>query len=453
MKYGLLTYFGSSYCNFGDYVQSIAIEYLYKEIMNIPEDHIVHITESELKTYDGEQLLLPYSYVLAFLLDKNHEKAELSNKITPVFLGASVEFATLYDAYPLSNFADPEKGYYNLFMKYGPVGCRDNATKELLQSYGIPAYLQGCITNILPYREKKTYKKIFLVDVPAEIMEHIPKDLLPNVEIVTNAEDIGTLSYDENYQRIKERYEYYKENAALVISSRYHVVTPCNAMGIPCIFIKRTVDKHIKDIRLDTLNPKIQIVHDNDFSKVNFTPEYIYDEASSDLKEKIAELAKSRIQTSVVLQENTKTIYNFFEPRIEWFKKMPDADNSYKERLLNYVKNHYSKGAGKFYIWGAIKLLCNGDEIGLVELVRSVNPNLEFAGWIDSFKTGSLAQKEIFSPKSFDIDENDFIIVAAETAVTSALECFDAKGYNKEQYLILANTMATQSDLDALLQK
>ena len=69
MKYGLLTYFGAPYCNFGDYVQSIAIEYLYLEIMKIPKDQIVYITEQELKSYDGEQLILPYSYVLAFLLD------------------------------------------------------------------------------------------------------------------------------------------------------------------------------------------------------------------------------------------------------------------------------------------------------------------------------------------------------------------------------------------------
>ena len=41
MKYGLLTYFGSSYCNFGDYVQSLAIEYLYLEVLKIPKDQII----------------------------------------------------------------------------------------------------------------------------------------------------------------------------------------------------------------------------------------------------------------------------------------------------------------------------------------------------------------------------------------------------------------------------
>lgn len=453
MKYGLLTYFGSSYCNFGDYIQSIAIEYLYTEIMKIPKDEIIYITEQELKNYDGEQLLLPYSYVLAFLLDKNQERAEISDKITIVFLGASIEFATLYDAYPLENFKDSNKGFNNLFLKYSPVGCRDNSTKELLQSYGISAYLQGCITNILPWREDREYKKIFLIDVPTEILQHIPTDFLPYVEIISNAEDIGVLSYNQNYQRIKERYAYYRDNAKLIISSRYHVVTPCNAMGIPCIFIKRTIDKHIKDIRLDTLNSEIQIVVNNDFSNINFQKKVNCDNNFYELKRNITELAKSRIETTVALYENTKHIYEFFKPRIDWFKQMPDTDNSYKKRLLDYVKQNHANTTGKYYIWGAIKLLCNGDSIGLVELVESVNPKLKFAGWIDTYKTGFLAQKEIFSPKLFNIEPNDFIIVAAETAVDSAKQFFLKRGYETKQYLILANTMVVQSDLDVLLAK
>lgn len=453
MKYGLLIYFGSSYCNFGDYVQSIAIEYLYTEIMKIPQDEIVYITEQELSTYDGEQLLLPYSYVLSFLLDEKQEKTQISDKITLVFLGASVEFATLYDSYPLNNFKNPDKGYYDLFLKYSPVGCRDNFTKELLQSYGISAYLQGCITNIFPFRKEKPYKKIFLIDVPEEILSHLPTNLLEHIEIVSNAENISDLSYEQNYQKIKKRYESYCEQAALIISSRYHIVTPCNAMGIPCIFIKRTVDKHIKDIRLDTLNPEIQIVYDNDFSHIDFHKQVNHSDSFYKLKDKMIELARSRILTTVALYKNTKYIYEFFKPRIEWFQQLPDADTSYKKRLLDYVEKYHADTRGKYYIWGAIKLLCNGNSVGLEELIKRVNPNLQFAGWIDTFKTGSLAQKSIWSPEVFELGQNDFVIVAAETAVDTAKKCFLERGYRAEQYLILANTMVVQHDLDILLAK
>lgn len=453
MKYGLLTYFGSSYCNFGDYVQSIAIEYLYLEILKIPREQIVYITEQELKNYNGEQLILPYSYVLAFLLDAKHERAEISDKITIVFLGASIEFATLYDAYPIKNFLDQDKGYYDLFLKYSPVGCRDNYTKEFLQNAGISAYLQGCITNIFPFREEMEYKKVFLIDVPTETLQQLPTELLENAEILSNAGNIADLSYAENYERIKKQYSYYRDNARLIISSRYHVVTPCNAMGVPCIFIRRTSDKHAKDIRMDSLHPDIQVVQNNDFSGVDFYKEVQRSEDFYALKRNIANLASSRIQAAAALQENTQYIYEFFKPRIEWFAQMPNTDISYKKRLSDYVKEYHADSKGKYYIWGAIKLLCDGDTVSLTRIVEEINPHLEFSGWIDTYKTGFLAKKPIHSPKEFELEMEDFVIVAAETAVTSAKSWFFERKYGPEQYLVLANTMSTQDDVEAQLNE
>lgn len=453
MKYGLITYFGSSYCNFGDYVQSIAIEHLYLEILKIPKDQIVYITQQDIKDYDGEPLILPYSYVLSFLLDTKHEKVEISEKITIVFLGASIEFATLYDAYPVKNFLEKERGFYDLFLKYSPVGCRDHYTERFLQDAGISAYLQGCITNILPFRQEKVYKKVLLVDVPMEAIGRLPQEILENAEIMSNADDIADLSYEENYERIKKRYQYYRDHAALIISSRYHVVTPCNAMGIPCIFIKRTFDKHIKDIRLDSLPPEIQVVCNNDFSKVDFYRQVRRTGHFRALKRRVTELACSRIQTTAALLTDAQYIYEFFKPRIEWFEQMPDSDISYKARLSAYIKEYHAHSKGKYYIWGAIKLLCDGETVGLAKLIEETNPELEFCGWIDSFKTGFLAQKEIYSPDTFDLGTSDFIIVAAETAASSAIEWFSKKGCGKEQYLILANTMAVQSDIDNQLKK
>lgn len=86
MKYGLIVEFGAKCSNFGDYVQSIAIEYLYTEIMGIPKDEIVHITCAALSTYDGEELILPYSYVMHLFVFPEYKKVKLSPKIHLVFL-------------------------------------------------------------------------------------------------------------------------------------------------------------------------------------------------------------------------------------------------------------------------------------------------------------------------------------------------------------------------------
>ncbi|MDR3348740.1 MAG: polysaccharide pyruvyl transferase family protein [Acidaminococcales bacterium] len=273
MKYGLLIDFGAPHCNFGDYVQSVAIEYLY-DLMGIPYNEIVKITQSELATYDGEQLLLPYNYVLHFLVNPKDGGALLSDKITPVFFGASVEFATLFDAFPLSNFTAPGNKWLELFRQTAPIGCRDAFTCDFLNKIGISSYLQGCITNILPRRQSGEYGKVLLIDCPNEVLPHIPDDILSIAEAMSNAEHIGDLTVEENYQKIKRRYDYYRDNAALIVTARYHVATPCNAMGIPTIFVKRPYDKHVKDIRLDTLNPGISLYTGETLDAIDWKPQY-----------------------------------------------------------------------------------------------------------------------------------------------------------------------------------
>lgn len=88
-----------------------------------------------------------------------------------------------------------------------------------------------------------------------------------------------------------------------------------------------------------------------------------------------------------------------------------------------------------------------------MKLIEEVNPDLEFSGWIDTYKTGFLAKRPIYSPGDFELRERDFVVVAAETAASSALKCFSERGYGKERYLILANMMATQDDVEAQLKE
>lgn len=446
MKYGLLIDFGAPYCNYGDYVQSIAIEYLYK-LMNIPENEIVHITQKQLATYDGEQLLLPYSYVLHFLVNPKDGSAKISSKITPVFLGASMSFAMLITSYPIEKFFLPGNKWEELFSSYAPIGCRDEFTRKFIAAMGIPAYLQGCITNILPRRQDRNYKKILLVDCPSEVLPYIPKKLLIDAEAMSNTIYNKNLSSEENYSKIKNRYKYYRDNAALVVTSRYHVATPCNAMGIPSIFIMHPSDKNSEDVRLDTLNPNIQLCSSENYSNINWYPQW---KDSSDLKSNIIKLAIIRIQEAYERYTRSRQITKFFHQRIDEYKSIKKSQVSYKTKLYNYIEiNHALPENSRFYIWGAIPLLCDGKHVILADLIKKINPNLDFAGWIDTYKSGTLAGKPIFKPDKFSLADDEFVIVAAETAVPDALNCFSKMCLNRKQYLILANTnkIITNSDL------
>jgi hypothetical protein len=266
--------------------------------------------------------------------------------------------------------------------------------------------------------------------------------------VLTNYESNENLTAEENYLRIKERYMYYKNNADLIITSRYHVAIPCNAMGVPVIFVNRKINYYSKDIRLDSLNPNIQLVYDSDYSRVDWNPIW---HDFPDIKISIIKLAEARIREAYIRYTQTIKLRKFFATRIEEWKQLNYTGEAYKARLEKFVRQNFAIiKSGRYYIWGAIQLLCEGNEVAITKILSAINPGLEFAGWIDTFKTGLLANKSIIHPDQIQLSENEFIIVAAETAVAAALECFKNKGIYDRQYLILANRMVEQSDLSII---
>lgn len=441
MKYGLLIDFGLQNCNFGDYAQTIAIEYLYS-LLGIPEEQIVRLDYTDLKHYDGEELLLPFSYALGYLTDKETEDVYLSEKITPLFLGATigVGFTRSVDI-----FTDPSKKWLELFRRTAPIGCRDEATHRFFESIGVPSYLQGCITNILPKREKKEYRKILLVDAPKEILSYIPQNMLDDVEVLSNAADIEGRSLEENYQRIKQRYEYYRDNARLIVTTRYHVATPCNAMGIPSIMLMRPFKGKEKDIRLDSLNPQIRLYSSKDYQNIAWN---LSCEETSSLKKSIIDIAMVRINSTLTIHEEAERILNGFSDRIADYERLQPDDSALIEKLKKYVNLHFGDSDhGAFYIWAASTLLCDGENVPLANIVKEVNPNLEFAGWIDTFKTGILANKPIKRFSEISLSDNSFVIVATGTVIPYALRTFAENGVPEKSYTVFFEELATEDDL------
>lgn len=447
MKYGLLIDFGTPQCNFGDLAQAMAIEYLYG-LMGIPKDEVVYITAKDLGEYDGEQLLLPYSYVVHLFGKGKNGSVLLSDKITPVFLGVSMGFTIPFNNYPMKNYADPEKKWIEMFRKHAPVGCRDDYMRRFLLEQKVPAYLQSCITNSLPRRPDGNYKKVLLVDCPTEVLPYIPKELLANAEVMSNTEHMGNLSVEENYQKVKKRYEYYRDNASLIVTSRYHAAVPCNAMGIPVIFLRFPFDKPFEDIRLDAIHPYIQLYSGDEYDKINWYPEW---QDFSELRTGIAHLAIARIREAYERHTQTERILKFFQPRVDDYKNIVSSEITYKARLRDFILKYYAPPAsGSYYIWGAIQWMCDGDKIVLEDFIKEINPDLQFAGWIDTFKTGKMANVSIISPDKINLDDNLFVIVGGEVIIPDALERFEKMELHESQYLILANTTIEKADLEGI---
>jgi hypothetical protein len=434
MKYALITEFWPQINNLGDYAQTMAIEYLYS-IMGIDETDIVHIGQRDLSDYDGEPLILPYNYAICILpVNNTNYQISLSDKIIPVFLG----FSLLYiRGYTLFRDADDYLSIpYNLsFLKqYEPIGCRDAYTRNVLERHGVKAYFQGCITTVLPIMENRCDKKIFFVDCISEIIPFIPDSFINKCEFIdSQSADVGIMKSEDIYSMVKRKYEYICSNAALIVSGRFHIVTPLYAMGVPSFFIERASQEVSRFI---TINPYISIYAYEDFDKIDWNPRYYrYEE----LKQKIISIAVRRIKLAANEYTSIPLISAFYENNTAI-----SADNSLivsprnwdKLRVTEFIKRYWQNNTNsKFMLYGAKPEYCSFGEIDFIRYVSLINSNIHFVGWIDKYKVGTLCGYPIITPVNIVNDPSLFIIVCAEKAIQDAKLLFEKLNFKENQYL------------------
>ncbi len=129
------------------------------------------------------------------------------------------------------------------FKAYGPVGCRDQHTVEVLQSKGIDSYFSGCITLTLPKMPERKREKeyICLVDVSSDIEKKV-KELAKGQDIefikTTHSVDYrnSDATWEERVATVEELLTLY-QNAKCVITSRVHCTFPCLAMEVPVLLV------------------------------------------------------------------------------------------------------------------------------------------------------------------------------------------------------------------------
>ena len=238
----------------GDQVQLITFNHLY-DLMGIDKDEIVYIDMYDLDKYDGPQVKLPVSMPLINYFE-NGVADMFSDKITPVFFGLTMAKETL---------TPKEVAYYK---QHEPVGCRDERAYNVMLKYGIKAYLGGCLTITLPRRKSNgKQNKVFIVDLPDEAMKFIPSDILKDAIRMTHSffEPLDKTPY----QMAVERFNQYRDEARLVITSLLHASVPCTALGIPVVLMKKAVS-----YRFAWLEALLPIYTPEEYADINwkFTP-------------------------------------------------------------------------------------------------------------------------------------------------------------------------------------
>ena len=244
--------------NIGDYIQSLAaIRFLPRVDFTIDRDSISSVKPDKIN--DCVKLIGNSWYVIR---NNAHVIPDCID-----FLPISVHINN-----PRDNILEVLKSW----AKFGPIGCRDIQTKELIHSYGIDAYFSSCLTTTLTPEyvlankgQPFIRKKVLLVDVIEEspkirfwppmkfftsykrsseynkCIEHLKKLVQyydgEEIEKLTHMFPMN-LKHSDRFEIAKNLLKKYA-TAKLVITSRIHCALPCLALGTPVVLMTKKYDE------------------------------------------------------------------------------------------------------------------------------------------------------------------------------------------------------------------
>ncbi|WP_312939866.1 polysaccharide pyruvyl transferase family protein [Stutzerimonas balearica] len=365
VKYGLITNvmtFGhltaGSRSNLGDDIQTHAVEHLYA-CMGIPDEQIVRLNRYEFRDYDGR-----YGYLLMpmcgyFTLGNAQSPLPLSPFIIPIYFSFGLS----------SDVDDPQ--HLEHFRRHEPIGARDERVMQMFRTRGVTAFLSGCLTITFPRRERAPVDgKVFLVDVPDEVLEHIPRHLLDKAERLTHVHPYERIPSDQQEaDRLdalaREYCRRYADEGALVVTSRLHCAAPCIAMGVPTIVVAHNISD-----RFAWLDRFVKIHTRDTFAEIDWSPEV---PDLEEVKQKIRNAASRQIDLARERWAPWAEVSAFYESRerSQYNHLMTQA----LERVLP------AKPAPlRFAFWGA-----NTHGVRLSRAIRELRPDSELVVVVDEF--------------------------------------------------------------------
>ncbi|MHC1999562.1 polysaccharide pyruvyl transferase family protein [Methylobacterium sp. CM6241] len=249
--------------NLGDSAQTIAMRQLL-DGLGVDAAQVETIDRDTLPTYSGAPVALLMNGVF---FDRNFP---VSDKITPIFVG----FCT--------KSADAVRRNRDWFKQFEPIGCRDIHTTTLLKAEGIVAYVTGCVTATFPRRTKLPRRgRVFVVhglqagQLPSAVLKHVPGDLLDKAEFIFHRLPVNELPLSSESRSWIEHYEQhlldrYRNEASFVITPLLHVASPCLAMGVPVVVVRKNLDT-----RFGFLQTLIRVHTPEDLDQIDWHPNAI----------------------------------------------------------------------------------------------------------------------------------------------------------------------------------
>jgi lipopolysaccharide biosynthesis glycosyltransferase len=129
--------------------------------------------------------------------------------------------------------------------RYGPIGCRDWTTVDLLMSHGVDAFFSGCVTTTTHITAgcRKGHKP------SGKGVGHV--DTLSGARDLTQAStDMNDRTLPANLLAAHQRHLEFRDSFESLQTSRLHVYLPATSMGVPVEFEPR----NMSDVRFDGLS-------------------------------------------------------------------------------------------------------------------------------------------------------------------------------------------------------
>lgn len=438
MRYGNFCNAGRTSVNIGDYLQFLVTEYLFRR-MGVPEDEVVYFGFRELETYRGEELCFPFCYsVIDFVKDG---RIAISDRIRPVFL--AVTLSTVDRFMDVDEFL--EDGYNRQYLEhYGPIGCRDEMTHDMVRSHGIPAYINGCMTAVFPREEGPRGDRILFVDAPRALLPHLPEGFLERGEFSTqqyyfNEGEIA--DFRGMFRFVSGKYEHYKTVAQMAVTSRLHVALPLAAAGIPAILAKDYVDG-----RFSFIESYLPTYGKEDYGAIDWNAEARDWEP---VKKLLLSHALGRIRKDVEegsLRSMEEELTSFFQTRDKRGRYFPShaVTHTNGERFDAYAKTYWKSNQRQRYgLWGASK----NNLSYWRQHIASGYPKAELVALFDSFRTGDMEGIPYQHPEKILSSPADLcIIVCSVGAAQAARRLFRSSGFPEKRYCIVSDTFLAEED-------
>lgn len=412
--------------NIGDNLQFIVIDYLYSRA-GIPSKDVIRIKLSEMKSgYENkfckdDFLIIPMNWSIWEKQYMDGLNLSISDHIRVIPLGMCIAG---YDNQLFYN-----ENNINYYKSIAPLGCRDEFSMKKMQSYGISAYLNGCLTSLFPRLEHgyNEQGQVFFIDAPEELRPFVPKNYLNDAVIMSQQYYFPSeMSCEEINERVKLHYNKIKTEARLVVTSRLHVASPCLAWGIPVIFAKKIIDH-----RFGWLDKYIPLYSEQNYSSIDWYPQPVDYEES---KQKLLDFNLKRITDTYELYSNMEKIteyYGTLTSRNEYpsFRDTVAYDN---QSVFTWLSTHFSsRDKFSYALWGITEAT---EEV--YNTIQQIYPYAKLVAAVDRFKESSFHGIKITKPESLQKFFNTIVIVLPVKASSEARNLFQSLKWDTNRYFL-----------------